>query len=158
MIMKTTDELGRNRLSTLMFSSASNEWATPQDLFDALHAEFRFTLDPCSTHENAKCKNHFTIEENGLAQDWGKNRVFMNPPYGRQIGVWMQKAHESCLSGALVVCLVPSRTDTIWWHSFAAQYEVRFIRGRIKFNGHKNCAPFPSAGVIMNPKNAVKNG
>ena len=142
----------RKKLSThvgVHFSSATNEWATPQDFFDRCNAEWRFTLDPCSTHENAKCRQHFTPAEDGLAQSWAGERVWMNPPYGREIGKWMRKAHEESRRGALVVCLVPARTDTAWWHDYAAKGEIRFIRGRLKFGGVANSAPFPSALVIF---------
>lgn len=130
------------------FSSKTPEWSTPHELFQALDNEFHFTLDPCSTHDNAKCPNHFTVMQNGLIQEWSGS-VFMNPPYGRLIGQWMKKAFESSLSGCTVVCLVPARTDTAWWHNYAMKGTVRFIRGRIKFGGCKNSAPFPSAIVIF---------
>ena len=120
---------------TVHFMSESNEWTTPQWLFEALKAEFDFTLDPCSTHENAKCARHFTVQENGLAQDWSNDVVFMNPPYGSQIKLWMGKAYRESLKGAVVVCLVPARTDTHWWHSYAMRGEVRLLRGRLK-HGH----------------------
>lgn len=136
------------------FSSASDEWATPQAFYDAQHAIHAFTLDPCCTHENAKCAKHYTQAEDGLKQDWSKDRVWMNPPYGRVIGIWMRKAYEESLRGAFVVCLVPARTDTSWWHDYAAKGSVTFIRGRLKFGGHKNSAPFPSAVVIFQPSKA----
>ena len=129
----------------------TDEWATPQDFFDRCHGEWHFTLDPCCTHDNAKCAKHFTIAEDGLAQDWSGDRVWMNPPYGRAIGKWMRKACDESQRGALVVCLVPSRTDTAWWHDYAAKGEVRFIRGRLKFGDASNSAPFPSALVIFRP-------
>jgi site-specific DNA-methyltransferase (adenine-specific) len=135
-----------------LFSSATDEWPTPQRTFDELNAEFSFDLDPCSTDENAKCYRHFTAEEDGLSQDWGTSRVFMNPPYGSAIGKWMRKAYQSSRAGALVVCLVPSRTDTAWWHNYAMKAsEIRYIRGRLKFGSAKNAAPFPSAIVIFRP-------
>jgi len=133
------------------FSSRSDEWPTPQWLFDRLQREFAFELDPCSTHENAKCPRHFTRQDNGLAQDWGRAVVFMNPPYGRDIRHWMAKAFESAQGGATVVCLVPARTDTQWWHRYAIHGEVRFIKGRLKFGNALHCAPFPSAIVIFRP-------
>lgn len=133
------------------FSSATPEWATPQDFFDKCALEFGpFDLDPCATAQNAKCPRFFTQADDGLAQQW-KGRVWMNPPYGRTIGLWMQKAWRSAQAGATVVCLVPARTDTHWWHNYAIKAEVRFIRGRLKFGGHKNSAPFPSALVIFRP-------
>jgi site-specific DNA-methyltransferase (adenine-specific) len=129
------------------FSSNTDLWATPQDFFDKLDAEFQFTLDPCATHENHKCQTYFTVDDDGLAQDWSGHTVFMNPPYGREIGRWMEKASES---GTTVVCLVPARTDTRWWHENVIEKnaEVRFVRGRLKFGGSKNSAPFPSAVVV----------
>lgn len=133
------------------YSSATPEWSTPQDLFDKLNAEFNFTLDPCCTHENAKCSKHFTIEDDGIARDWSGERVFMNPPYGREIKHWMAKAYRASLHGATVVCLVPARTDTAWWHDFAMKGKIEFLRGRLKFGGGKNSAPFPSAIVTFKP-------
>ncbi len=139
------------RSLSVHFLSSTPEWPTPQWLFDALDAEFGFGLDPCSTHENAKCVRHFTREEDGLQQDWGDSVVFMNPPYGREIAKWMQKAYESAQRGATVVCLVPARTDTAWWHRYAMRGEIRFYRGRIRFDGGRSCAPFPSALVVFRP-------
>lgn len=140
-------------MNAVHFSSATDLWATPQATFDALDKEFGFTLDPCSTHENAKCAKHFTKEDDGLAQDWGGEVVFMNPPYGREILHWMRKAFESAeLGGATVVCLVPARTDTEWWHTFAMRGECRFLKGRLKFGDAKASAPFPSAVVVFRPK------
>jgi len=137
--------------TSLHFSSATPEWATPQDFFDKLNAEFSFTLDPCCTHENAKCAKHYTREEDGLAQDWTKDVVWMNSPYGRPIKDWVKKAYESAQGGATVVCLVPARTDTRWFQDFCLKGEVRFVRGRLKFGGCANSAPFPSAVVVFRP-------
>ena len=123
---------------------------TPRDFFEKLDAEFRFTLDPCTDGTNAMCARFFTVEQNGLMQDWGRERVFMNPPYSNCFA-WMCKAWVSSLCGATVVCLVPVRTDTAWWHEFAMQGEVRFIRGRLRFGSAKTNAPFPSAVVIFRP-------
>jgi len=135
-----------------LFSSQSVEWGTPQWLFDALDREFGFTLDPCCTHKNAKCDHHYTEEEDGLRADWSDEVVFMNPPYGRVIGNWMKKAFDSAKLGAVVVCLVPARTDARWWHSYCMRgAEIRLIRGRRRFIGGKHAAPFPSAMVIMRP-------
>lgn len=132
------------------FSSASDVWATPQPFFDALAEEFPFTTDVCATAENAKCQHYYSPEQNGLVQSW-QGCCYMNPPYGREISRWMQKAYESSVAGATVVCLVPARTDTAWWHNYAIKGEIRFIRGRLKFGGHKNSAPFPSAVVVFRP-------
>ena len=132
------------------YSSKTNEWSTPQDFFDELDKEFNFTLDPCATSENAKCNKYFTVEDDGLKQDWSKDTVFMNPPYGREIKYWVQKAYEESLKGATVVCLIPARTDTAYWHDyiFGKADDIRFLRGRLKFGDSKNPAPFPSAIII----------
>ena len=134
----------------LMFSSKSNEWETPQDVFNLLNAEFHFTLDPCSTHLNAKCEKHFTIAEDGLKQDWRGETVFCNPPYGRELPLWIEKAAKSAGAGTTVVMLIPARTDTRAFHDYIYnKAEIRFIRGRLKFGGSKNAAPFPSMIVIF---------
>jgi phage N-6-adenine-methyltransferase len=140
-----------------LMSSLTDEWATPQKLFDELHAEFHFETDVCANESNTKCRVFFTKEQNGLLQDW-TGVCWMNPPYGRQIGEWMQKAYASAESGrATVVCLVPARTDTRWWHDYAMKGEFRLIRGRVKFvdsqGGGEKPAPFPSAIVIFRAKN-----
>ena len=132
------------------YSSKTNEWSTPQEFFDELDKEFNFTLDPCATSENAKCTKYFTVEDDGLKQDWSNDIVFMNPPYGRDIKYWIKKAYGESLNGATVVCLIPSRTDTAYWHNyiFGKADDIRFIKGRLKFGGSKNPAPFPSAIII----------
>jgi len=130
------------------FSSATDLWSTPQDFFDKQDAIYGFTLDVCATAANAKCARYFTEADNGLEQPW-HGICWMNPPYGRTIGLWMHKAHESHLTGATVVCLVPSRTDTRWWHDYAMKGQIEFIRGRLKFGNAKNSAPFPSALVVF---------
>ena len=136
------------------FSSKSNEWTTPQHLFDELNQEFNFTLDPCATEENAKCSKHFTIEDDGLSKDWSNDVVFMNPPYGREIKKWIKKAYEESLNGATVVCLIPARTDTTYWHDFIFDKadDIKFLKGRLKFGNGKNSAPFPSAIVVYKYK------
>lgn len=135
----------------LMFSSKTDLWSTPWNFFEKLNDEFHFTLDPCSTHENAKCYKHFTIEEDGLLQDWGNEVVFCNPPYGRQIKDWIKKAYEeSQKDNTTVVMLIPARTDTIYFHEYIYhKAEIRFIKGRLKFGDAKNAAPFPSMVVIF---------
>ena len=130
------------------FSSKSDEWSTPQDLFDDLDAVFHFDLDACASRENAKCRRFFTRKDDALAQEW-KGVVWMNPPYGRQIGHFVKKAHDSSLNGATVVCLLPARTDTRWWHDYVIHGHVIFLRGRLKFEGGPYSAPFPSAVVIF---------
>ena len=142
-----------NTMSTNMavhFSSETDEWPTPQDFFDRLNEEFHFELDVCATHENAKCPRYFTRRENGLLQQW-TGVCWMNPPYGREIGQWVKKAYESALGGATVVCLLPSRTDTAWWHDYCMKGEIRFVRGRLKFGTATESAPFPSAVVVFRP-------
>ena len=131
-----------------LFSSVRNNWETPQKIFDELDEEFGFDLDVCADEGNAKCERYYTEEEDGLGKKW-EGVCWMNPPYGRVIGLWMRKAYESALGGATVVCLVPSRTDTRWWHDYCMKGEVRFIKGRLKFGGAVNSAPFPSAVVIF---------
>ncbi len=146
----------QNRARSIVhFLSHKTEWSTPQWIFDILDAEFSFTLDPCATPANAKCARFFSVTEDGLKQDWGRHVVFMNPPYGRAIAHWMRKAYESAQRGATVVCLIPARTDTIWWHQFAMKGEVRLIRGRIRFDGAKHGAPFPSAVVVFRPSDKI---
>ena len=131
------------------FSSATDRWATPQDFFDQVARRYPFTLDVCALESNAKCARFFSPEDDGLAQDWDGEVCWMNPPYGREIGAWMAKAVEEWQRGAVVVCLVPARTDTRWWHDYAMRGQVTFIRGRLKFGGAKNSAPFPSALVVF---------
>lgn len=134
------------------YSSKSNEWSTPQYLFDKLDREFSFTLDPCDTDGNAKCDKYFTVDDDGLIQDWSNDIVFMNPPYGREIKYWVQKAYEESLKGATVICLIPAITDTIYWHDyiFGKASDIRFLKGRLKFGESKNSAPFPSAIIVFN--------
>ena len=132
------------------FSSETNEWSTPQDLFDRLNDKWHFELDVCATPGNAKCARYFTAAEDGLSQPWAPYMCWMNPPYGRAIKHWVKKAYEEGLKGATVVCLIPSRTDTAYWHDYVMKAtEIRFIRGRLKFGGSKDSAPFPSAIVIF---------
>ena len=132
------------------FSSATDQWATPQAFFDGVADEFAPETDVCALPQNAKCSRYFTPEQDGLKQPW-QGVCWMNPPYGRTIGAWVRKAFESARGGATVVCLLPARTDTAWWHDYVAHGEIRFLRGRLKFGGSKNSAPFPSALVIFRP-------
>jgi site-specific DNA-methyltransferase (adenine-specific) len=146
--------------ASVHFSSDSDEWSTPQDFYDKLDEEFEhFTLDPCCTPENAKCPRYFTKEIDGLTQDWGTNRVFVNPPYS-QLRAWVCKCANAATGGATVVLLIPARTDTRAFHDhvydqskhqFRPGVEVRFIKGRLKFGGSKNSAPFPSMICIFRP-------
>ena len=148
-----------------MFSSKSDEWETPQDLFNSLNDEFHFTLDPCSTHENHKCDKYYTQEDDGLSKDWAGETVFCNPPYGRSIGKWVEKCYKESLKGSTVVMLIPSRTDTKWFHKYIYnKAEIRFLKGRLKFinralpswneqgNYKLSPAPFPSMVVVFKGK------
>ena len=139
----------RSQPRSVHFSSATGEWETPQALFDELDRIFGgFTLDPCATAENAKCARFFTREDDGLSQAWS-GKVFMNPPYGREIGQWVRKAWQESQNGTLVVCLLPARVDTRWWHEYAKKGHVYFLQGRLKFGASLNSAPFPSAIVTF---------
>lgn len=130
----------------VMFSSKTDLWATPQDFFDKLNKEFHFETDVCALPENAKCAHYYTPEQDGLAQEW-EGICWCNPPYGREIGKWVKKASEA---NATVVMLLPARTDTRWFHDYIYnKAEIRFIKGRLKFGGQKNAAPFPSMVVIF---------
>lgn len=133
--------------------SETDDWWTPQWLFEPLNKEFHFELDVCASAKNAKCKRYFTRQQDGLKQEW-KGVCWMNPPYGREIADWVRKAYDSAKKGATVVCLVPARTDTAWWWDYCIQGEVRFLRGRIKFDNDRNIdnsANFPSAVVVFRP-------
>ena len=134
-------------LHPTLFSSDSDDWETPLDLFRELDHVFHFDLDPCATTENAKCERHFTTADDGLKQHW-EGTVWMNPPYG-EVERWMKKAFEQSCLGATVLCLVPARTDTEWWYEYARRGQIIFIKGRLKFGGGDTCAPFPSAIVIF---------
>ena len=140
-------------ISTALYSSRSEEWPTPQSFFDALNKEFRFTLDPCAAPDNAKCRRFLTKQQNGLTQDWGKHRVFCNPPYGRDMRQWAAKCFEASCAGALVVLLAHARTDTRWFHDwvYGKASEIRFVKGRLKFGDGKQSAPFPSMVAVFRP-------
>lgn len=142
----------KSKLTEGMFTSRTEEWETPQYVFDKLNEEFHFDLDVCATQDNAKCKRYFTKEDDGLSQIW-TGVCWMNPPYGREIYRWMKKAWMSAVGvqRATVVCLVHARTDTKWWHDFVTKASVvRFIKGRLKFGDGKQSAPFPSCIIIFN--------
>lgn len=133
-----------------LFSKKSDEWQTPLELFQDLDREFHFDLDACATHENHMCDAYFTKDDDGLEQNWGGRTVWCNPPYS-QIKQWVRKCYyEGHKPNTVVVLLVPSRTDTRWWQNYVQhRCEVRFVKGRLKFSGSKNPAPFPSALVIF---------
>jgi phage N-6-adenine-methyltransferase len=145
------------RTRPVHYSSRSCEWSTPPELFARLDARFAFTLDPCATADNARCPRWYTKVDDGLRQEWA-GRVFVNPPYGRAIAAWVEKAWEAAQTTAeVVVCLVPARTDTAWWHRWCARGEVEFLPGRLRFGGATCGAPFPSAVVVFrNAKTVTK--
>ena len=135
--------------TTGMRTSLTDLWATPQYVFDVLNEEFKFELDVCANDENHKCEKYFTKEDDGLSQTWD-GRCWMNPPYGREIGKWVKKAYESAKDGAIVVCLLPARTDTRWWTDYVMRAsELRFIAGRLKFGDAEASAPFPSVIAVF---------
>jgi phage N-6-adenine-methyltransferase len=140
-----------------LYSSRSEEWPTPQLFFDALHAEFDFTLDPCATRHNAKCRRYFTKQQNGLLQQWGARSVFCNPPYGKTMREWARKCYEASLNGATVVLLAHARTDTRWFHDwvYGKAAEIRFVRGRLRFGTGKQSAPFPSLVAVFRPRSGI---
>ena len=138
--------------TAVMFSSQTDLWATPQEFYDKLNAEFQFTLDPCATSQNAKCEKYYTRKEDGLKQNWQGETGFCNPPYGRVIKDWVKKCYEeSRKENTTVVMLIPARTDTSYFHDYIYNKakEIRFIRGRLKFGNAKNSAPFPSMVVVF---------
>ena len=143
-----------------MRSSNDDTWTTPRDFFDKLNQEFDFGLDAAALSgstlvpDNWYGPDHPDLERrDAFSRSWvsdsGGKPIWLNPPYGRAIGEWMAKANREVGIRATVVCLVPARTDTFWWHNYCIQHEVRFIRGRLKFGDGKNSAPFPSAVVVM---------
>lgn len=142
-------------------SSKSAEWETPPDFFAKYANLYQFDVDVCATDENALLPNYWTLADDALKQDWAGKTCWMNPPYGREIGAFMKKAWEESQNGATVVCLVPARTDTAWWHDYAMKGEIEFVRGRLKFinrtfpswrpDGNFKISPagFPSAVVVF---------
>ena len=133
-----------------LFSSNKDDWETPKDLFEKLNEEFKFTLDPCCSNENKKCKKFYTKKENGLLKDWKGETVYVNPPYGKELPKWVKKCYEEWLfNNTKIVMLIPARTDTKYFHEFIYhKAKIRFIKGRLKFSNSKNSAPFPSMIVI----------
>jgi len=142
-----------------MYSSADATWTTPRDFFDLVDAEFGFVLDAAALAASALCVEWYGPDHpdperrDALVRDWavdsGGRPVWLNPPYGRVIKQWVAKAEETMSRGGVVVCLVPARTDTAWWHDHCINKQVRYLRGRLKFGNQKNSAPFPSAVVVM---------
>lgn len=143
----------------LLRQAARTDWETPPELFERYERRFAFTLDVCASACNAKCASYFTPSIDGLKQNWGRNTCWMNPPYGRTIGAWVRKACEASQAGATVVCFLPARTDTGWWHDYVLHGEIEYLRGRVKFkrhDGRRSQAPFPSVIVVFRPSVAVQ--
>lgn len=139
----------------VLFSSKSDEWSTPQYIFDKLHATYNFTLDPATDGINSKCVNSYDIIQDGLKQDWAGEVVFVNPPYSGTFD-WVEKAYlEAQKSGVTTVLLVPARMDTKWVHQFCMDgtycERIIFIKGRLKFGSSVSSAPFPSMVVVFTP-------
>ena len=132
------------------FSSVSNEWETPKEFFKKYDDIYNFDIDVCANELNHLCKKYYSESNSALEKDWIGN-CWMNPPYGREIAKWMAKAETAGRSGVVVVCLIPARTDTAWWHDYAMKGKVFLIRCRLKFGNAKQCAPFPSAVVVFGP-------
>lgn len=138
-------------MTSVHFASDRMTWATPDSFFAALDAVHRFDLDAAADADNAKCPEFFSKDGNcGLASSWAGRRVFCNPPYGREIGHWIDKAIAEAAQAQLIVMLVPARTDTAWWHRAIRTARVQFLRGRLRFKGAPSCAPFPSALLYWN--------
>lgn len=141
----------RRHVKQTWFNANSIEYETPDEIFEPLALEFGITLDVAATNKNAKCKNYFTAEDNGLLKDWD-GVCWMNPPYGRVMKKWVEKAYNEYLKGNTIICLLPARTNTNWWHEFIIpNAEIRFIKGQVKFKGFKRCLWMPMAIVIFKP-------
>jgi len=148
--MRDTRSPYSDTFRSVHFSSKTDDWATPQEFFDSLNDEFTLFWDVCASPTNAKLPVYLTKDEDGLAVSWRGKRVWMNPPYGREIGKWVAKAATG--GAEICVCLLPARTDTKWFHTYIhgnPRAEIRFVKGRLKFGGAENCAPFPSMVVIF---------
>lgn len=133
------------------------EYSTPQKLYDSLDKEFGFTLDACASKTNAKHKKYYTKEDNSLLKKWDNEIIFMNPPYTRELKLWIKKAYESSKTGSsTVVCLIPASTDTSYWHEYVFPYaEIRYIRGRLQFNNCGSNAKYGSAIVIFRNRTEI---
>lgn len=145
------------------FQHSDKEWETPDSLFKPLEEEFNITLDVCATSENTKCNAYYDKKSDGLKREWSvvlllKGSCWMNPPYGKGIEKWVKKAYDETFNGVTTVALLPARTDTQWFHDYVntGDFEIRFLKGRIKFVGAEYSAPFPSMVVIFSPKKENK--
>jgi phage N-6-adenine-methyltransferase len=136
----------------VIMSSNKMDWETPQPLFDGMDKIFHFTLDPAASHENAKCQKYYTKDDDGLQKSWQHETIFLNPPYGRDAPLWIEKAYSESLKDSCdKVVLIAARTDTRVWANYCSKAaEIYFIKGRLRFSGSKDAAPFPSAIVVFN--------
>lgn len=139
----------KKEINQSWFKAQSQEYETPDYIFAPLDQEFHFTLDVAASIENAKCRLYFNKKEDGLSQDWGSNICWMNPPFGREMKKWVKKAYESSLKGATVVCLLPVRSNTIWWHDYCMKGELRFIKGEVKFKGQSRGLWLPLCIIVF---------
>ena len=134
-----------------LFLSQRLDWRTPQGVYDKLNEEFHFDFDPCPANPTVWMNSGVSLFHptfDGLSVPWGQS-TFCNPPYGREVGKWIKKGWQESLLGKTVVLLVAARTDTAWWHDYCLKGEIRFIRGRLRFDDQKNSAPFPSAIIVF---------
>lgn len=143
-----------------LWSSKDEKWRTPKYVFDYFNKEYKFNFDAAASPQNAKCKNFLSQSDNALETNWCRSgrRIWLNPPYSRQMGVWIEKAYKESEKGCLVACLIFARTDTAWWHDFVMKkaWKIHFIRGRIRFLSSKDgkagdAAPAPSCLVVFKP-------
>lgn len=146
-----------SRMNGGMLTSERLDWETPQPFFDLVDGEFGFTLDAAASDGNAKCDLYYNELMNGLEQPW-TGVVWCNPPYGRDIGKWVEKGYREAQRGATVVMLIPARTETRYWHDYVMQAEeIRLLRGRLVFTGASSNAPFPSALIVFRfPHNGLR--
>jgi len=144
------------KLDKYRFNSEGVSRQTPDELYASLNEEFSFTIDVCADKENTKCSQFFTVQDNALAKDWSGNVCWMNPPFGRSLSDFVKKAYAEGIKGTTVVCLLPVRSNTGWWHDYCMKGEIRLIRGRPKFQGYEHGLPWPLAVVIFGPK--AENG
>ncbi len=140
------------RFNKEKFKSGSEEYETPINIFEPLNKEFGFTLDVSASDKNKKCDNYFDKNIDALKQDWIGEICWMNPPYGNKLQKFVRKAYSESKKGCVIVGLIPAKTNTVWWHECINSEEVRFIKGRPKFNDMKYGYPFPLAIVIWGRK------
>lgn len=137
-------------MNKILFSSDRTDWETPLDLFIKLDQEFNFDVDLCANDKNHLCRTYFSEFNSCLDKEFYNKSIYCNPPYSRSMYKFIKKCYELSKNN-IVVMLLPCRTDTKWFHDFIYnKAEIRFIKGRLKFGGSKNSAPFPSMVVVYN--------